>query len=98
AQRDWFSRGLSQTGGLDAGLARVFAAVTGSKVGHDHAYAIFRQMKGAGELTATAEWILGAGPDGELVICPFGNRRPGLQRTMLDVGNVVGFVQNRLGL
>ena len=74
-------------------LAKAFA-----KIGNDHAHFFRIKPKRAGQLPTAAKGILRAGPHCEFIVGPFGNRRPGLQRTVLNIGDVIRFVQNLLGL
>ena len=50
--------------------------------------------EGSGQLAADAEGILAAGPYRELVAVPLGHGGPGLHRRVLDIGDLVAFVED----
>src|SRR6185369_1457769 len=74
---------------FDRAFARVFAAVTGTRIGHDHAYLLLRNMKRFGQFLSNAERPLRAGPNCQLAIGPFGDRGAWLEWRVRDVSNVV---------
>ena len=81
--------GARQPRGLDGDLARVLAAVAGSRVGHDHADLVLRDPKGLRQLAAHAEGALRSRPHRQRAVLPLGDRRPRLQRRVRDVGHGV---------
>ena len=76
---------LREARGLERGVARVLAAVAGAGVGHDDAHLVARDVERVGQLVAHRERALRAGPHGELVAGPLGDRRPRLERHVRDV-------------
>ena len=94
ARPDEFHRLASRAGEpsrFDCRLARMFAAVARAGVGDDHADVVFGDMESAGEIAADAKGPLRAGPDGELLVLPFGDRGPRFKRRVGDVGHRVSF-------
>ena len=86
---DRLARGLGQPRGFDGGFTAVLPAVTRSGVGDDHAHALFGNPERDGQLLAHAEGALRAGPDGQFVPVPFGQRSSRLERHVRDVGDGV---------
>src|SRR5215470_246604 len=82
--------GSGEAGGLDGGVARVFAAISGASVGNDDTDSGFGNVKGVGDLGADGERPLRAGPDGHSVVAPFGDGGARLERSVGDVGDGVG--------
>ena len=83
-----------QAGRFDRRFARVFSAEPAARVGHDHPHVLGGHVERGGQLAADAERILGARPDGELVAFPLGHGGPGLHRRVLDIGDLVAFVED----
>src|SRR5207302_8391651 len=81
--------GPGQSRCLDCRFTGVLAAVTGAGIGYDHPNALFRDAKGLRQFAAHAEGPLRAGPDGELLVLPFGDRGPRFKRRVGDVGHRV---------
>lgn len=90
AQGDGAARRLGQACRFNPGLARVFAAETAAEVGHHNAHLVLAEVKGPRQFGPAAERVLGPGPNGELALDPFGDRRTGFQGCMLNVGHLVG--------
>ena len=96
-QRDRRPGAARQARGLDGGLAGVLAAVGRARVGHDHPHLLQRQPERLGQLAVDAEGPLGAGPDGQVIALPNGQRGARLQRRVGDVGDGIGRVDRRCG-
>ena len=75
----------------------MFAAVTRTGVGHDHAHAAFGDTERVGQLAAHTEWNLRSGPDGQVAVRPFGDGRARFERSMCDVRDLIGGVQRVIG-
>src|SRR5438094_3549747 len=65
-QLDRLAGSLGKAGCLECRLAGVLAAITRTRIGHDHADPIRLHAKGPRQLAADAEGNLRARPDGEL--------------------------------
>ena len=82
-----FARGSRQARGFHGALAGVFAAITRTSVGHDHAHLFFLNAKRFREFAAHAKGSLRSGPDRELVVFPFGHRGARLKRRVRNVSD-----------
>ena len=72
----------------------MFSAEPAARVGHDHPHVLGGHVQRGGQLAADAEGILGARPHRELVAVPLGHGGPGLHRRVLNIGDLVAFVED----
>ena len=89
AQGDGLIRRLGEPRSLDGAFAGMFAAETATKVRDHDTHMFLRHVKGASEFGANPKRVLRAGPDGQLAIIPFRDRRARFQRRVLDVGDMI---------
>src|ERR1039457_4567157 len=88
---------LREASSLDGGVARVLAAVARAGVGHDDADLISRNVERVGQLVAHCERALRAGPDGEPIAGPLGDRRARLEGHVGDVLDGVRLLELDVG-
>jgi hypothetical protein len=88
--------GTGEAGGLDGGFGGVFAAETATEVRHHHPHPAPFQSERAGQFAHVTERGLGAGPDREPAVLPFGQGGARFHGRVLHVGNfVLGFQRAR---
>src|ERR1700722_412299 len=97
-QLDRFSSGLSNTGSFKCGIAGMFSAVSRAGIRNDDANVGFGNVKGGGEFIANRKGTLRPGPDGQLSVGPFGNRRARLERAVGNIGGGVAAFERSGGL
>ena len=97
AKRDGPPRRFCQPRRFHRGFSRMLAAETAARIGHDHADMLLRKVESLGQLLSDTIRLLRAGPNGNTPVLPLGHRRPGLHRSMLDVGNLIGRAQHSFG-
>src|SRR6185295_15760936 len=74
---------------FDRAFARVLAAVTRTRIRHDHTYLLLRNMKRFGQFLSNTERPLRAGPNCQLTVVPFRDSGARLERRVCDVSDVV---------
>src|SRR5690606_28347205 len=88
----------SEPARLDRRLAGVLAAIAAAGVGDDYADLAIREAKCIGQLLADSERPLGAGPDGQAVAVPLGDRGAWFEWGVGDVGDRVACLDDHVGL
>jgi hypothetical protein len=79
---------------FDGAFAAVLATESAAEIRHDHANALWRQVKRAAKLVAHAERILRRRPCGQLaIVAPLRHRGARLHRYVLNVRNVVRLLE-----
>lgn len=94
AEQDRVPGGTGEAGGLDRGLGGVFAAEPAAEIRHHHAHPAPFHSEGAGQFAHVSERGLGAGPDREPVVLPFGQGGARFHGRVLHVGNPVFGLQS----
>src|SRR5438552_3201024 len=67
----------------------VYVAFAGKVVGRGRAHPLFRDAEGRRKLATHAEGPLAAGPDGEAIALPLGERSTSFERSVGDIGHGV---------